>query len=703
MGRYKAVQFTFDKGEVAEQTLCRPDVPLYSQSAKLIRNAIITRGGALWRRPGTTFIDKLPPTEDGLYRFELIKGFDETGRLFDRVIVFGKSQAWVYKLQQIYHDGKKYRAECHRTDNGVIYFNGDDYTPEIIAEAKSCSIGRRLIFTHPLHAPFMLEWHNAAEHTADFSISNAKIKNVPYVKVYDDIIYGSELGQESLTLTQVSGGTYYFSSANETPFDDFRDDKLVGQYLVLQSGARLRIFKKLSGKKLKVIAAQKIPSLDPIAPEDYHIETGWRKSWDDVSGYPRACMVYNRRLFLAGTRSHPGLITASTIADPLDFDEGTGDADDGFCYELKGPIILHMDSENVAKIFCDRETYLCTPNPTPESFNCIRINQVGIAPNTTPQPSSEGGASLFFSSSQTSIHVLSYSDESQAYKSVDVGFYANHLITLGPRPFDGSRDRLPNGFVRVSEVDNANDVFAFINHDNQLVMAFHSSFSDDVFSSFVKQEFSNVNGLSQKQLIWIIGLFSWQGNLFLACTQDRDLRNADLLYFDRNALFDYTDVAVVEDGKITVNNVGEKYVYVSALSDGEVLGPFLADQIGYNKFEVNLKTHKYDGQDVEYGYGFFFELETNPLERPGIVDFQIGNTRNITKVIVNYAQCSSAYVTGGDDKSAARERHKFTKPFEGVKSYGGITGWGDSPTIRISQRIPGKLAIHNIGAIIEGE
>ena len=213
-------------------------------------------------------------------------------------------------------------------------------------------------------------------------------------------------------------------------------------------------------------------------------------------GYPRAQVLFERRLGFAGTAALPISLWLSSSGDPLDFETGTND-DRGMFRTLFASAahpIRWMLSQRRLLLGTSRAEWICGSETqdeglTPTNFNARIMTGIG----SEERPALVVNDSILFTGRNGNrLHELVYADRSYAVQ--DLSTLAEHLTLSGITSMAWQQTRLPGlwmvtagGMLVHLAMDHSQEILAWTRHTTRdglfrdVVVIPSDSGDDDVF------------------------------------------------------------------------------------------------------------------------------------------------------------------------------------------------------------------------------
>jgi hypothetical protein len=181
-----------------------------------------------------------------------------------------------------------------------------------------------------------------------------------------------------------------------------------------------------------------------------------------TSGYPKATLFFQNRLWFANTNSLPSTIFGSKINQPVSFDIGTGADTDAIVYTIDqtntGPI-LWLNAGKQLEIFSQNDEFACPQDQnsalTPFTFSIRQQSSYGSSPNLKPVTYINDS----YYSNRNGMSIINYH-----YNGIGLT-YTSSNITLASQSL--VKNPTNRALLRGSDTSQDNFVY-FINPDNTM-------------------------------------------------------------------------------------------------------------------------------------------------------------------------------------------------------------------------------------------
>lgn len=530
--------------------------------------------------------------------------------------------------------------------------------------AQSADTG---IFVHKDVAPYELKRLGAHNRWSFTAIS---FDNVP------KFTFTSSVTTPSGTLTPSDvTGQITLTASTGTPFASALNGELISG-----GGGLARILSKVPASSTVVNAIVLTPfySTNAIATGDWSYDTGPEPLWSVTRGYPRAVTFYQQRLILAGFRSKPSTVAASTIHDVYDFDTGVLDDDEAFVYNLdtnKASVIYHLFPHNNLEIYTSGGEFTTLPEKTfsPLSVEFRRQSQVGASPNIRPQEVENGGT-LFIQKDGRSLSEFIYSDTTLSYENNRISLLASHLMNS---PVDAN--------LRRSTTDQQANYWMQVNSDGILVLAAILEGQNVVAFSRHPTDGNFKNCVAVDEIMYVI--------------VQRTINSVDRKYIEELKFDRFTDACsyfLVGDLGDPDQVTGLQYLEgksVIPIIDGSVYPAQTVPSSGTVALPETVTA------TLEIGLDYDVEIQLNPIENPQLGPL-MGRLKSIPEVVINVFETSNILVKGynpfpqqlGDPSTIDSPPKAWTGRFR----VDGLLGWDQNGIITITQDAPLPMTLLNL-------
>lgn len=407
MTRINLLQTNFTSGELDPQLLGRSDLRSQENGAAILRNVFVETTGGVRRRSGMAYLNSaagrgrlatFEPSSGGVYLF-----------------AFSDLQLDIYE------------------DQTLLATLTTPWVEDDIAQLSWTQFGDSVIVTHPDHAPQRVVKVSDVSwliEDLEFSEKESGLSCQPFARFADDDI--------TLTASADTGSTTLTAS----------DDVFVAEHL----GTIFRF----QGDQIQLTNILSPTSADGlILAAAALVDTGPTTDWDeqafsDARGWPIAMSFHQNRMVIGGSRDLPNGLWLSRSGRFLDFDLGTGLADEAIAFRLSAnsaPAIRALQSGRHLQVFTSTGEWIVTGDPlTPENIQVGEQSRIGSIVDRQVPPRDVDGATLFASRSGQEIREFVFADTEQAYQAPDLALLARHLVN---DPVDQAFDRRRRLFLIV--------------------------------------------------------------------------------------------------------------------------------------------------------------------------------------------------------------------------------------------------------------
>jgi len=305
------------------------------------------------------------------------------------------------------------------------------------------------------------------------------------------------------------------------------------------------------------------------------IDPGLTPEWARLDGnpfftkdgdFPASVAFMGRRLFIAGTKSHPQTIYASEIGNYDNFNLGTSDSD-SFSFEIaaeRSSRIKWMMAKDNLMIGTTSSEWLVTgggiSNITPTNVQALRQSSYGSAYN---QANYVADSLLFYQKGGRKLREYMYSNDNKAYLANDLTFYADHITETGvsESAYQQNPDSIywnikKNGGLIGLTYDRLNGIAGW-----------HSHRTDGEYESVCV-----VDGVGSEEEVWAVVSRTIAGvnKRFVEVFAGRDQGfGADLLYSDCGVSFVAGGVFKILEIQNNTSSISIKYAGADGIIDGD--------------------------------------------------------------------------------------------------------------------------------------
>ena len=174
------------------------------------------------------------------------------------------------------------------------------------------------------------------------------------------------------------------------------------------------------------------------------------QAFSDARGWPIVVSFHQNRMVIGGSRDLPNGLWLSQSGRFLNFDLGTGLADEAIAFRLSAnnaPAVRALQSGRHLQIFTSIGEWIVTGDPlTPVNIQLRQQSRIGSPIDRQVPPRDVDGATLFATRSGREIREFLFTDSEQAYQAPDLALLARHLVL---DPVDQAFDRRRRIFLIV--------------------------------------------------------------------------------------------------------------------------------------------------------------------------------------------------------------------------------------------------------------
>ncbi|NJO36284.1 MAG: hypothetical protein HC871_00145 [Rhizobiales bacterium] len=407
MTRINILQTNFASGELDPQLLGRSDLRSQENGAARLQNVFVETTGGVRRRSGMAYL----ATAAGRGRLATFE--PGSGGIY--LFVFSDLQLDIYEGETL------------------LVTLATPWVDDDIKQLSWAQFGDSVLVTHPDHTPQrVLKVSDVSWTIADleFSEKESGLSCQPFARFSADDV--------TLTSSGTSGTVTLTAS----------DDVFVAEHL----GAIFRF----QGHQIQLTNIISATSADGLVLASATLaSTGPTIDWDeqafsDARGWPIALSFHQNRMVIGGSRDLPNGLWLSRSGRFLDFDLGTGLADEAIAFRLSAnsaPAVRALQSGRHLQIFTSIGEWIVTGDPlTPENIQLGQQSRIGSPIDRQVPPRDVDGATLFASRSGQEIREFVFADTEQAYQAPDLALAARHLVR---DPIDQAFDRQRRLFLIV--------------------------------------------------------------------------------------------------------------------------------------------------------------------------------------------------------------------------------------------------------------
>jgi hypothetical protein len=439
----------------------------------------------------------------------------------------------------------------------------------------------------------------------------------------------------------------------------------------------------------------------------------WRLgAWSDTTGWPRAGVFHDGRLWFGGTTTQPQTLWGSRSNDFDKFDpteeDGTVVDDNGITLTLadnRVNSILWMESDTrglvvgtAGGVFGVAASTL-GETLTPDNARARRYSSKGVAPVA---PVRHDGSVLYLPKSRQALSELAYSFERDAEVSNEMSLFAQHLLrgqlkalAWQPEPWGVVWAIDDDGALRGMTYLREQDVVGWHQHEigcegddvrNVKVLSIASkpgTVGDELWV-LVEREFRTAIGWATRRYIERLGDWQWPKD---------PTAKADLLYLDSALVYDGASATTIAAAHLSA---GISTSDVEALGGGAVLPG--AQLLGNYIFD-NAVT------EAVIGLPFISDLAPLDLEAGSPNGVAKGSRQRVDNVAIYFWQTLGAVLMVDEDGDKSEEiefRHAgdpmdSSPPlFTGIKICDMPAGWAEKSRLMLRQTLPLPM---NVGFI----
>ena len=500
----RTVYTNFASGELNPLLVTRTDANAYFSGAKTLRNWYLLDEGGIMRRPGTTYKATLPGAS--------------------RVIpfIFSNDELAVFVLS----NG---RLDVYDSNGVAIQTNitaNVNWTTAQLFEINFAQFGDTVFMTHRENPMLEVKRTSATTFTVsefafeldeDVVVSGAYKTHAPFYKY----------ANASVTITLSTGATG--TGRTITASSPIWTSDYVGHYI------------RVDEAQIYITAFNSTTELVGTVIETISAGAGPHANWEEelisaVRGYPQAVTFHDNRLYFAGVRDAPAAVIASRVGEYLNFDVGTGLADQAINVFVSGDRvneIRHLVSSRNLQVLTDGGEYFVptstdTSAVTPANITFLRQTPYGCS---RAKPIIFDGATLYAQKNGKAIREYLFSDVENAYASTSISILASHLI------------KAPVDMAMITGTTTRPEQFAFFTNNDGTLALFHSVRAEKIagwtqWETKSNDEFTSITAINE--------------NLF--CVVKRQLEGGTVYTLEKFAEQD--DLTLDCSGTTTVNQQG---------------------------------------------------------------------------------------------------------------------------------------------------
>ena len=423
MSRIQQYQASFTIGEIDPLLKGRIDLQQYYTSVASAKNVIFEPQGGFSRRPGLKFLADV--TSDGAANGHYLAPFEfSIDESFMVCMTALKTDAPNPKVRlKFFKNGALLTGINGTADDFLDYtitnlYNVTDYDLKRLSFTQSADT---LIIVHPNFAPFKV-----VRGTTDTTWTASLINDLVIPKHGFSITTTNP--QATLEPSAVDG-TITLTASTSVFLTSHVD-----QFVEADDGfGRARIIEYTSGTVVKAYVEVPFFNKDPIAIDDWVLETGYEDSWSDTRGWPVSATFHEGRLYFGGSASLPSTLFGSKVSQFFNFKAAEGLDDDAIKITLATDsvnTITGMRSGRDLQIFTTGAEFFVPQGDldpiTPSNVVAKSSTKRGAKAFIRPQ-AAEGGT-LFIQRQGKAVRELLFSDVELSYVANNISLLASHLI-----------------------------------------------------------------------------------------------------------------------------------------------------------------------------------------------------------------------------------------------------------------------------------
>lgn len=589
MPKVRSFQTNFSAGFLDQLMFGRVDAQIYQRAAAQLDNWIILVQGGIRRRPGLEYIATLP-ADSRLESFV----FDQNERY---ILCFNGSQITIY-LQ----DGT-----LATTVVGAPWSGSD------ITELRMTQRGDTMIITHEDFKPQKL----SRTSLTTFVLTDFQFEVDGDGKVYQPYY---KFAASDLTLTPAAttgaGINVTASAAHFTA-------SYVGEII------------RLNAKQAEVVTFNSSTSIDVDIIEDF-TNTDATADWDepvynDIRGYPRACVFHSNRLWFGGGGELPSHLFSSNASAFFKFDDGEaldGDSVQAPAGSERVNRIQHLASGRNLFVLSDLAELIIPEsagNPiTPGSFQVSRQSGYG-ANDVRPQEFDQ--ALVFVQDTGQAVREFVKNDFEEDYTVPAVSLTANSLVS-------NIRD-----MASIHGIEDGPEQFTvFVNEDGTCPI-YHSVRAENIrsWSKWTTREGDRVRS------VCTIGEF------IFACVE-RSIDGATVYHLEKFVNDSMLDSRINKTSGSPVstfsglteftNETVSVVQNIAGNPNAYYLGDFDIDDLG------NLDISPFEAEDIDIGFNFIPTLKLMPILFNVSDGFILSKPKRIVSTTVMFDSTLAAEIDG---------------------------------------------------------
>ena len=397
----RRTQTNFTAGELDPLLAGRLDIRAVQEGCSRLRNVIVQSSGGMTRRPGTRFVRQLA-AGDRMIGLEFSGG--------SALIVLSAG-----------------RVQVLENENLQATLNAPWTAPQVPA-VRWMRRGIGLLLAHPDVEPQELS------------------RDAGGIWALRPVAFHEVAGTGSSMLTRKAFHRFVGPElsiqpvyGSQSPADAIPADKIVtlkvskAVFTTNHISARLRI----RGRQVTItnvtsatqaIARTDQPLIDGQATLDWQEE-----AWSAARGWPAGFALHQERLVVTGSRDLPDRLWLSRSGSHLDFDFGTGLADEAISFALtadrRHEITAAVSSRHLQILTTAGEWVVRGAPLTPTSAQVEQQTSIGSRTSPHVAPLSVDGATLFIGATGRELREFLFTDTEQAYQAADLAVLCRHLLS----------------------------------------------------------------------------------------------------------------------------------------------------------------------------------------------------------------------------------------------------------------------------------
>jgi len=416
MTRINLLQTNFTSGELDPQLLGRSDLRSQENGAAKLQNVFVETTGGVRRRSGMAYL----ATAAGRGRLATFE--PSSGGTF--LFVFSDLQLDIYE------------------DGTLLSTLTTPWTENDVKQISWAQFADSVLVTHPDHAPQQILKVSDVNWTIadlEFSEKESGLSCQPFARFAADDV--------TLEVSETNG------TVTLTTSDDVFLPEHLGAIVRIR-GEQIELTSILGPTTAEGLVLQPGGLTDPDGTGPA-LATDPTIDWDeqafsDARGWPIVISFHQNRMVIGGSRGLPNGLWLSRSGRFLNFDLGTGLADEAIAFRLSAnsaPAVRALQSGRHLQIFTSIGEWIVTGDPlTPTNIQLQQQSRIGSPIDRQVPPRDVDGATLFAARSGREIREFLFTDSEQAYQAPDLALLARHLVL---DPIDQAFDRRRRLFLIV--------------------------------------------------------------------------------------------------------------------------------------------------------------------------------------------------------------------------------------------------------------